>query len=431
MPNEILTEICIRARDGDDTKSRGKEWLRAARLTCKQLHVPATVEFGKRFLATIPVMAARQSLETLFDICKHPLIGPRVSEIQFYGRRYCSNSFSDLSDEVERVLDERNLRGARKFTRQLRLVLDFLDEEFDIEQYQGAFKYLEGALKMVQGYGNAVTLSVFTDANVKPVGMSQAIEQLSNAGQGVFTSSEDSRCNLIDLDCVASTLRVLLVAAAKSDCHVERLKLSAGISINHEERNISQWATEDRSLADAITKLHSGVRILHIDVLRGKLVRDLNQVLNGVLQRVQNLVELRIRAADDDDFEHCEGDMPVFDAIFQFVESRCLCIVDLQEVLCTQEAILFLLKRNRGTIRELRLSNVVLQGSWEEVMAWVKDHCSLTFLSAADLTEVDENFGVPRCWADKDGFAGRGKAGVLSSLERFLQQKRREEAGEW
>lgn len=139
MPNEILTEICSHVRDGDDTESRGKEWLRAVRLTCKKLHVPATVEFGKRFLTAVPVMAARESLETLFEICKHPLIGPQVTEIQFYGRRYCSNSFSDLSDEVEHILDNRNLRWARKFTRQLRSVLDFLDEEFDIERYQGSF----------------------------------------------------------------------------------------------------------------------------------------------------------------------------------------------------------------------------------------------------------------------------------------------------
>lgn len=429
MPNEILTKICTHAHDGDDTESRGKEWLRAVRLTCKQLHVPATVKFGKRFLAAVPVMAARESLETLFDICKHPLIGPHVSEIQFYGRRYCSNSFSDLSDEVEHILDKRDLRWARKLTRQLRSVLDYLDDEFDIEQYQGSFKYLKGALKMVQGYGNAVTLSVFTDANVKPVGLPQTIEHLSEAGQGIFTNPVDLECDFMDLDCVAPTLRILLVAAARSDCHVKRLRLTAGDSSNHEEKNISQWATEDPSLAQAITKLHSGVRIVQIDVFRGKVVRDLNQVLNVVLMRMENLVELHIRAADYDNFEHCEGDMPVFDEMSQCVQSRCLCIVDLQEVLCTQEAVLFLLKRNRDTIRELRLSDVILQGSWEEVMVWVRNHCSLTFLSAVNLTEMDEDFDVSEYWANEDGFAGRGEAGVLSSLDGFLEQKRRKHAG--
>jgi hypothetical protein len=92
MPNEILAKICTHAVDDSDGRSllgRGKKWLTAVRLTCKQLYPSATAEFAGRFFVSLRVMVARGSLETLLEVCKHPVIGPRVSGIALYSTASC------------------------------------------------------------------------------------------------------------------------------------------------------------------------------------------------------------------------------------------------------------------------------------------------------------------------------------------------------
>ncbi|KAH0350700.1 hypothetical protein KCU83_g4660, partial [Aureobasidium melanogenum] len=417
MPNEILTEIFTHAHDGVDTKSRGKEWLRAVRLTCKQLHVPATVEFGKRFFASVPVMAARISLETLLDICKHPLIGPQVSVIQFYGRRFCATMVPDLDIGLGDHVDNRDLCGARNTIRRMNSALEFVEEELEIEQYQGAFKYLVSALQMIQGYRNSVTLAVSTDASIKPFGHLQAIELFSGGTKATLN-------DVIDHDCIRSSLRVLLVAAARSNCHVERLEITVDEHTDHSERHSR---TSDPVVEESVAKLQSRVKVVHIDLSRDKATIELRDVVSIVLKRMENLVELHIRTADNSNSTYRDRLMPDFNRMLKSIASRCLRIIKLEDTLCSQKAILFLLKRNRDTLRELNLSDVLLQGSWEEIMMWVRDHCSLIFLGASRLIELDENFNdtEEEYWVDEDGFGKRDETGDLSSLDSFLVQKRR------
>ncbi|KAH0168154.1 hypothetical protein KCU67_g3593, partial [Aureobasidium melanogenum] len=416
MPNEILTEICTHAYDGVDTESRGKEWLRAVRLTCKQLNVPATVEFGKRFLVSVPVMVSRFSLGTLLDICRHPLIGPQVDEVSLYGKRYCATSIPLLDEWLGDHLDKRNLRGFRETKRRWDSALEFLDEELEIEQYQGAFRHLVNALQTLQSYGKLVTLAVTTDESVKPIGHLQVTELLS---QGTFS-------NAIDHDCIRSSLRLLLVAAARSNCHVGRIRITADEYTDHEERHSR---TSDPVVEESVAKLQSRVKVVHIDLHREKVTFELRDVVSIVLERMESLVELHIRTADDVDLTYRDRIMPDFNRMLRSIASRCLRIIKLEDTLCSQKAILFLLKRNRETLRELNLSDVLLQGSWEEVMMWVRDHCSLTFLSASRLVELDENFDdtEEEYWVDEDGFGERDETGDLSSLDSFLVQKRREQ----
>ncbi|KAG9604772.1 hypothetical protein KCU77_g1150, partial [Aureobasidium melanogenum] len=410
MPNEILTEICTHAHDGVDTKSRGKEWLRAVRLTCKQLHVPATVEFGKRFFASVPVMAARISLETLLDICKHPLIGPQVSVIQFYGRRFCATMVPDLDIGLGDHVDNRDLRGARNTIRRMNSALEFVEEELEIEQYQGAFKYLVSALQMIQGYRNSVTFAVSTDASIKPFGHLQVIELFSG---GTKATLDD----VIDHDCIRSSLHVLLVAAARSNCHVERLEITTDEHTDHSERHSR---TSDPVVEKSVAKLQSRVKVVHIDLSRDKATIELRDVVSIVLERMENLVELHIRTADDSNSTYRDRLMPDFNRMLKSIASRCLRIIKLEDTLCSQKAMLFLLKRNRDTLRELNLSNVLLQGSWEEIMIRVRDHCSLNFLGASRLVELDENFNdtEEEYWVDEDGFGKRDETGDLSSLDK-------------
>jgi hypothetical protein len=52
------------------------------RLTNKELHAVATTEFAQRYFQDPFVMMLKGSLETLMEICKHPVFGPQVRKIQ-------------------------------------------------------------------------------------------------------------------------------------------------------------------------------------------------------------------------------------------------------------------------------------------------------------------------------------------------------------
>jgi hypothetical protein len=422
LPNEILGQICVHAQDSDETKSRGKEWLRAARLTCKQLCVVATVEFGKQFLASVPVMVARGSLETLFDICKHPLIGPQVTEIQLYGCRSSRYALHMLQEELEECLGSNNLHQARQIRHQLNLLLDFREQEIEFETFQGIFQHLESALKTICGHGSSVTLSVFTDVSVKPLDHIRASKQISQ-------DSQDTLHDNFGVDCVRSTLQTLLVAAARSGCPVERLKIGS-----------DTWyeGAEDISGVETTFKesLLSKVKVLHVRMNRCNFVKHFQETLNIILQPTRNLAELYLRFEQiNQTFLH-GGDVDICARLIHSVQSRCLHKIELQEMVCRPSDILALLDNNSDTVKDLRLSEVILLGSWSVVMTWIRDHCSLEFMSARKLLEFEEDEtdetghfwnGDEVTWVD-DGFGRWDESGDLSHLDSYLEQKRKEQA---
>jgi hypothetical protein len=75
LPNEVLAMICAE-------KKLSAHDLAAMRLTNKELHAVATMEFAQRYFQEPFVMVLRDGLEKLVKICKHPIFGPRVRKIQ-------------------------------------------------------------------------------------------------------------------------------------------------------------------------------------------------------------------------------------------------------------------------------------------------------------------------------------------------------------
>jgi hypothetical protein len=99
MPNELLAKICVYAVD-EEPSMRGKDWLRAIRLTCKLLYTPATEELAKRFFKSLAVMVSRRSLQELVTFCKHDLIGPYIQEIVFHPCQLHARFLSTIQDDM-------------------------------------------------------------------------------------------------------------------------------------------------------------------------------------------------------------------------------------------------------------------------------------------------------------------------------------------
>jgi len=413
IPNEVLANICTYATDGDDPKSRwreGKSWLKTVRLTCRQLYNSATTEFADRFLTTLYVIGARASLETLLKICKHPLIGPRIRNISFYGCRLNRDLLSSLRRGVDSSFRGGDLRDIREARARLQAFLDFLEEEVELEQRAGIWFLLVEALRAIRGYGNSVSLAVFNYPYTDPqmLGYQEVLERVSEDHRG--SGIED----VLTRDGIRSSFDTLFFAALRSQCCVEGLSLDARHSWC--ETDFPQRRT-DNSFCSHTSEVFLNVKALGFTLTPDLFKNDLDGLLRSFLSFTKNLESLYL---------DCDCDLEdrgrSFGRAIESFQSDCLRHANLGGGVCSQADLVSFLNRHKGTLSELDFSYFTLEGSWEEVMLWIRDNCSLTYVSMEKLYEHDKN-GNEVCWAEWDDFPND-----LSQLEEFLEQRRKKQA---
>lgn len=412
MPNEILARICAYASDDDDNayeERRGRAWLRAVRLTCKQLYSSATTKFADNFLTTIYVMGARGSLETLVKICEHPLIGPRIMQISLYGCRLDRDLLSSLRRALDSSLRGGGLRDIREARSRLQSFLDFLEEEVELEQSTGIFFLLVKAFKAIRGYGHSVTLSVFNDPETCPqmLGYQEAVEQIS----------EDNEVPIEDLltrDGVRSSFKLLLFAAARSKCRV------SGLSLNVHRawcETIFSHRSMDNDFCFSRREVFLQVEELGFTMTEDLFTNDFDNLMRSFLSLTKNLEYLYL--CSDSDLEKRAKSFP---RAIELLQSDRLRHAEVHGAVCSQDALVSFLDRHKGTLRRFELSGFTLKGSWEEVTLWIRDSCSLTCLRMRWLDEQDEN-GNEVSWVDSNDFPNN-----LSRLDEFLEQRRKKQA---
>jgi hypothetical protein len=418
MPNEILAKICTHAVDDSDGRSllgRGKKWLTAVRLTCKQLYPSATAEFAGRFFVSLRVMVARGSLETLLEVCKHPVIGPRVSGIALYGCRLDRKLLSPLRRDLEFRLSRKDLSGIRQARSRLQLFMDFLEEEVEFENHKGIFQILVNALEVIQTHRHSVALGVFDLPNYsrsRILGRRVVVKQVSKDNEAALEDmfNRDFR----------SSLNTLLTAATKSGCHVRRLSLDA-------PNMWSEVAASQQEMYDTLplcTKdIFLNMREFDLDVSADFFGDDLNGLLSTVLSLTKNLEDLCL------DLGYCPAEwfqeykVEPFGKATQSLQSDCLYRIEVVEAFVRQDDLIPLLGRHTDSLEELYLLGCVLVGSWKEVMIWIRDHCTLAWLRMDLLHEYDEDSGEPVRTKSSHYY------GESSRLAEYLDQEHAEQTG--
>ncbi|CAD0105816.1 unnamed protein product [Aureobasidium uvarum] len=63
--------------------SLSKKDIKSLRLTSKELHPAATREFARRYFTNLVAVLSQNSLQSLVDICEHPLFRPYVLSVRF------------------------------------------------------------------------------------------------------------------------------------------------------------------------------------------------------------------------------------------------------------------------------------------------------------------------------------------------------------
>lgn len=161
LPNELLAKICVYAVD-EEPSMRGKNWLRAVRLTCKLLYTPATEELAKRFFKSLAVMVSRRSLQELVTFCKHDLIGPYIEEIVFHPCQLNARFLSKIQDDMYTWMARRDLVAIAKARRHIQWYFTKLEDEIRLEESGDAKMFFEQAFGALRALQKPIKLTLTT-----------------------------------------------------------------------------------------------------------------------------------------------------------------------------------------------------------------------------------------------------------------------------
>lgn len=327
-----------------------------------------------------------------------------------YGCRLDQDLLSSLRRGLDSSLRGGDLRDIRKARSRLQAFLDFLEDEMELEQNAGIFCLLVNALKVIRGYGHSVSLTVFNYPDQCPqmIGYQNAIEQISEDRE---TPIED----IITRDGIRSSFKILFSAAARSKCCVDRLSLDvhrAWCETDFPHRKM------DNDFCLKTEQVFLNVKAFDLSVTENLFTNDLDGMVRSFLSLTKNLEALYLCCDSD-----LEDKVKSFGRAIELLRSDRLQYADLNGGVCAQADLVSFLNRHKGTLRELDLHHLTLEGSWQEVIIWIRDTCSLDDLSMRWLYEHDKD-GQEVEWTD-----GSRRLSNLSDLDEYLEQKRREQAG--
>ncbi|THY09459.1 hypothetical protein D6D01_09507 [Aureobasidium pullulans] len=435
LPNEVLDEICAQI------EAWGFPWpeiythpLMFLRLTCKHLYVPATKEFAKRFLVNPHVMVNNYSLNALVEICKHPLIGSYVRGITLEAYRLCHDRFSSNASDLSEWAAEGDTEEMRRIMALLQGHMDALEEESMLEDTGRAVDLLTEALKHIKVHHNFACLSLSAKRATLPLGGNKGLGKLSghrNHDWRSVTWLLKSR----------ATLRMLLDAAQRSECQVDELAFIVPDGEVPYELESSVNLVTGTSI-----DIFAGLKSIKLE-LRSYDTDLTTEDLALILPIAKCISTLELAAKVYKEGEIVIGAKPATDhatSILRSVRSNALRRVHLSSLVCEQRDLQAFLDKHRSTIKELLLTEIVVVGSWNQMLEWFSDNLCLRRLEFNTLSTIDVE--------DRNGYdaddhhvvdsvrdgALQGEEQVRLGLMEILQKKRSadgkrlhdEEAGE-
>lgn len=151
------------------------------------------------------------------------------------------------------------------------------------------------------------------------------------------------------------------------------------------------------------------------------------QSLQRMLSTTENLTKFSLNSNIISEGEVLLDDATNVAQILQVTKSKVLREVCLEDVATFAETLIEFLKM--PMLRTLKLRGVVIQGSWIDTLAWIRDHTSLTSF------ELHQGFTIgfagygrdePTMWyADKIEF--RGPVEVRAGLDKFIEERKKKQ----
>ncbi|THY73816.1 hypothetical protein D6C86_05101 [Aureobasidium pullulans] len=370
-PIEVLASVF-------NNSGLNKDDLKAARLICKELQPAATREFARRYFTDPFVILSSYSLETLVEICKHPDFSPYVQSIGFLTTTLYSGSIGDRALRYQNAILEKDKKCIKQSLAKLNAVTQFTDEQVYLECSGKAEKLLASAISAL---GRPVTVTVTNDiASINPIGVSKVPSDRYYNSSYIQEFSKDDYNDDNGYSEVESRMKDLLrlVPNAIYQMDLGDRKHFEGLKIRIKERSYMLKRDDYLGTLRASEGIYRCLTSLHLEVdcasLRNKGSIAALQHLFTVVPCLQKLTFVTSWTRGNTIATLLLTNTGRWLETPSKFDLRVLVI---QEVACTKETLLSIMKSHSKTLREIELSGVTLLGSWRECISWMIDNLHL------------------------------------------------------
>lgn len=259
IPDEMIIQICEFA----DSRS-----LTALRATCRRIRHWVEEPFRLAHFSERRHILSRHSLEELFKITAHPVFVRYVRSIKLGSCRLSPGTFQNLD-----ILDNDPLPGASEDLKLLRddiyltiseqENLERFDYRADLEVQNLAVLWIKNALNNIRGWGNIPEIGTYVDVSKDSSATDDPTYFMSSesdmdpfySGFGC-TKAYGTGSNAVYMDFddrPYATTTLLLRAVHASNCSIERLSLSVGLT----EESTSFWMIDEPEVGPQLSSLRS------------------------------------------------------------------------------------------------------------------------------------------------------------------------------
>ena len=378
--NEVLTMIF-------NDPSLSKKDIKSLRLTSKELHPAATREFAMRYLTEPVVALSRCGLQSLVDICRHPIFGPKIRSIGFLATTLNIRGLQDRVSYMPR--DEHDL------VEDLAEIIEYASlckEEQQLKASGDKKKLLANALKAID---HPISVAVINDLeSICPDG----VIGLPATTYHYDESSDRRVIRSSDLHSEAKSWFTTVEKVIAGMTTKDRIIL-AGLSIKLRRRSGESPSTSNPNCIKirALDKIYSNLTTLRLDLnlealrcpVSSKSWKDLSKM-------TPKLQEFRFSANYTG--TRAVG-VPALQRVTKFFDIETafkLNSLVLENVPCTSGCLLQLLERHKQTLVSLKLSRITLVGDWKACLQLIRMNLNLENLhiSHPQLTSPSSTGGV-------------------------------------
>jgi hypothetical protein len=341
----------------------------------QELNPAATREFAQRYVKDPIVTLSRFGLQSLVDICTHPIFSPHIRSVGFLAITLHIKGLEERTSRVNRYFAHSETHDVDGLVDNLADISEYArlcKEQLQLKASGDREKLLVRALEAID---HPISISITNDLE-SPVcrgviGLPSPAYRHDSLGRRVATSS--------DID---SMMRSWFTSIEKTIVGLSSKNLMslAGLKINIRRRLQiagSAW-NPDCIEIQAPDDLYSNLTTLHLDLnLEALRCQVSTKSWKDLFKVASKLQELGFTTS-------CTGVRSIGISTLQRVTKILdvettfkLKALILEHVPCTLECLLQLLRRHKQTLVRLKLSGVMLLGSWKTCLSYMRKELNL------------------------------------------------------